>query len=91
MLGFTQKLLVPRLHLRVQRPKCIVSRRRVQIAAAEAELGEISPEALNAVNAAMARAVEADGAGDRSACEQALADAKRLLGSAGTQTDDVQR
>ena len=57
------------------------------IAAAEAELGEISPEALNAVNAAMARAVEADGAGDRSACEQALADAKRLLGSAGTQTE----
>ena len=61
------------------------------IVAAEAELGQISPEEFNAVNAAMARALDADGAGDRSACQQALADAKRLLGSAGTQTDNAQR
>jgi hypothetical protein len=56
------------------------------IAAAEAEHGQLSPEEFTAVNAAMAQALKADGAGDRSACEQALADAKRLLGSAGTQT-----
>jgi hypothetical protein len=57
------------------------------IAAAEAEHGQISPEEFNAMNAAMARAHEADAAGDRSACEKALADVKRLLGSAGTQTE----
>ena len=56
------------------------------IAAAEAEHGQLSPEEFTAVNAAMAQALKADGAGDRSACEQALADARRLLGSAGTQT-----
>jgi hypothetical protein len=56
------------------------------IAAAEAEHGQLSLEEFTAVNAAMAQALKADGAGDRSACEQALADAKRLLGSAGTQT-----
>ena len=56
------------------------------IAAAEAEHGQLSPEEFTAVNAAMAQALKADGAGDRSACEQALADAKQLLGSAGTQT-----
>ena len=58
---------------------------------AEVERGLTSPEEFDAVNAAMARAIEADGAGDQSACEQALADAERFLGSAGTQTDDARR
>ena len=57
------------------------------MAAAEVEAGQLSPEEFTAVKAATARAREADGAGDRSACEQALADVKRLLGSAGTQTE----
>jgi len=57
------------------------------MAAAEVEAGQLSPEEFTAVKAAMARAREADGAGDRSACEQALADVKRILGSAGTQTE----
>ena len=57
------------------------------LAAAQVELGQTSPERFNAINAAMARALEADGAGDQSACEQALADVKRLLGSGGTQTE----
>ena len=47
------------------------------IAAAEEKLGEI---AAGALAAAMARAREADGAGDRSACEQAVAEVQRLLG-----------
>src|SRR5215813_3144480 len=54
------------------------------VAAAEAELGQLSPEEFTAVNAAMAQALKADGAGDRSACQQALADVKRLLGSDAT-------
>ena len=57
------------------------------VAAAEVEAGQLSPEEFTAVKAATARAREADGAGDRSACEQALADVKRILGSAGTQTE----
>jgi len=57
------------------------------MAAAEVEAGQLSPEEFTAVKAATARAREADGAGDRSACEQALADVKRILGSAGTQTE----
>jgi len=61
------------------------------IAAAKAELGQISLAEFTAVESAMARALDADGAGDRSACAQALADAKRLLGSAGTQTDNARR
>jgi hypothetical protein len=61
------------------------------IAAAQATRGQTSPEQFDAVKAAMARAREADGAGNQSACEQALADAKRLLDSAGTQTDDARR
>jgi hypothetical protein len=61
------------------------------IGAAEIELGETSPEVFNAVQSALALALNADGAGDQSACEQALADAKRLLGLAGTQTDDARR
>jgi hypothetical protein len=50
------------------------------IAAAESRLGEVSAETVKAVAAAMARAREADRAGDRSTCEQALADVRRLIG-----------
>src|SRR5580692_8850057 len=50
------------------------------IAAAEAKLGEISPESVQAVQAGMARARDADRAGDQSTCEQALADVQRILG-----------
>jgi hypothetical protein len=50
------------------------------IAAAEERLGEVSPQKVEAVAAAMARAREADSAGDKSACEQALADAQRAIG-----------
>jgi len=50
------------------------------IAAAEARLGEVSPQKMEAVATAMARAREADRAGDRSTCEQALADVRRALG-----------
>jgi hypothetical protein len=49
------------------------------IAAAEAKLGEISPETVQALKAAMAQAREADRAGDKSACERALADAQGIL------------
>jgi GTP cyclohydrolase FolE2 len=50
------------------------------IAAAESQLGEVSPEKLQAVTAAMAHAREADRAGDEIACEEALADARRARG-----------
>jgi hypothetical protein len=50
------------------------------IAAAEGRLGDVSPQKLEAVAAAMARARDADGAGNQSACEQALADVRRALG-----------
>jgi hypothetical protein len=50
------------------------------MAAAEARLGEVSPQKIEAVAAAMARARQADGAGDKSACEQALADVQRAIG-----------
>ena len=56
------------------------------IAAAKAEQGQLSSEELTAV-AAITRALEADSAGDRSACEQALADVKRLLASPVTQAE----
>jgi hypothetical protein len=49
------------------------------IAAAEVNLGDISPEKLQAVEALMARAREADRAGDQSACEQALAEVQRVF------------
>jgi hypothetical protein len=61
------------------------------IGAAEVAGGQTSPEEYNALNAAMARAVEADSAGNQSACEQALADAKRAMGLPSTQTDDARR
>ena len=56
------------------------------VAAANAEHHQLSSEELTAV-AAITRALEADSAGDRSACEQALADVRRLLGSSGTQAE----
>jgi hypothetical protein len=49
------------------------------IAAAEANLGDVSPEKVQAAEAFMARARNADSAGDQSACEQALAEARRVL------------
>jgi hypothetical protein len=50
------------------------------IAAAENRLGEISSETVEAVIAAMARAREADRAGNQAACEQALSDLQRTIG-----------
>jgi hypothetical protein len=50
------------------------------IAAAEEGLGDLSPEKTEAAEQAMARARAADGAGDASACEQALADVQRAIG-----------
>jgi len=50
------------------------------IGEAVSKSGQISPETVQAVRAAMARAREADRDGDRSACEQALADAQRAAG-----------
>jgi hypothetical protein len=50
------------------------------IAAAESRLGDISAETAATLAAAMARAREADRAGHVSACEQALADARRSIG-----------
>jgi len=49
------------------------------IAAAEANLGDLSPESVQAAEAFMTRARDADGAGDQSACERALAEAQRVL------------
>jgi hypothetical protein len=50
------------------------------MAAVEEKLGEISPQTVEAVRQAMARARAADSAGDKSACEQALADVQRAIG-----------
>jgi hypothetical protein len=50
------------------------------IAAVEERLGEVSPQRAAAVAQAMARARAADSAGDKSACEQALADIQRAIG-----------
>jgi hypothetical protein len=50
------------------------------IAAVESGLGEISPEKARAIREAMARAREADQAGDKVACEQALAEVQRTIG-----------
>ena len=61
------------------------------IGAAQVELGQTSQEEFNAVKVDVALALQADAVGDQSACEQALAHAKRLLGSAGNQTDDARR
>ena len=50
------------------------------VAGAEAQLGELAPEKIGAVRQAMVRAHAAVAAGDKTACEEALADAKRALG-----------
>jgi hypothetical protein len=50
------------------------------MATVEERLGEISPQTVNAVAQAMARARAADAAGDKSACEKALAEAQSALG-----------
>jgi hypothetical protein len=49
------------------------------IGAAESRLGEVSPEKLQAVMAAVDRASDADRAGDQIACEETLVDAWRAL------------
>jgi len=50
------------------------------IAAAEAELGILSPEQAEGVTEALGQAREADEAGDQSVCEQAVLEAQRALG-----------
>src|SRR5215469_11045627 len=45
----------------------------------EERMGEISPQTVNAIRQGMARARAADGAGDKAACEQALANVRRNL------------
>lgn len=50
------------------------------IASAEQRLGEISPENGKIIREAMARARQADQAGDKAACEQALAEVRRTIG-----------
>ncbi len=49
------------------------------IAAGEAQLGQLAPEKVDAIRQAMVRARAADADGDKTACEEALADAKREL------------
>lgn len=49
------------------------------IAEAEQKLGEVSPQTVDVINQAMLRARAADTAGDKNACEQALADAQRAI------------
>jgi mRNA-degrading endonuclease toxin of MazEF toxin-antitoxin module len=50
------------------------------VARAERRLGELSPQTVEAVDAALARALEADQAADKDACERALADVLRAVG-----------
>ena len=50
------------------------------IGAAESQLGEVSPEKLQAVEAAVERASEADRAGDQINCKEALTEARRTFG-----------
>jgi predicted lipid-binding transport protein (Tim44 family) len=50
------------------------------IAAAESRLGIASPQTVDAITKAMARAREADGADDLDACERALADVQSAIG-----------
>jgi hypothetical protein len=50
------------------------------LAAAESRLGELSPQTIEAVRAAMVRAREADRAGDKSACTHALSSARLAMG-----------
>jgi hypothetical protein len=51
------------------------------LATAEEKLGDVSRKKVDAVKSAMGRARAADAAGDKSACEQALADVERELGN----------
>jgi len=50
------------------------------IAAAESRIGDVSPQTVETVEQAMARARAADGAGDQGSCEQALADVLTAIG-----------
>jgi hypothetical protein len=50
------------------------------VASAEEKLGEVSPQLIEVVTQAMSHARAADTAGDKNACEAALADAERALG-----------
>jgi type II secretory pathway component HofQ len=50
------------------------------VAAAEEKLGEVSAQRVQAATQAMARARAADSAGDKSACERALADVEHEIG-----------
>ena len=50
------------------------------VAGAEGQLGEISETEVQAVRNFMADAKKADDAGDKSTCEQALSQARHLLG-----------
>lgn len=50
------------------------------IAAAEEKLGEVSAETIATVRQAILRARAADSAGDKNACEQALAEVQRAIG-----------
>jgi hypothetical protein len=49
------------------------------MAAAEEKLGELSPQTVDAVRRAMAKARAADSAGDSSACTSALAEVQRAM------------
>jgi len=49
------------------------------VAGAEEKLGELSPEKVEAFQAAMARARQADDRADAGACRQALGEARRAL------------
>ena len=51
------------------------------MAEAERKLGELSPSIIAKVKEVMARAHDADGAGDMAACRRALADAQREIGA----------
>jgi hypothetical protein len=57
-----------------------VNRNRARSRAAESRLGEISPETVAIVRVAMVRLREADRAGDKAACEQALEEVQRAIG-----------
>jgi hypothetical protein len=50
------------------------------LAKAEARVGDLSPEAADAIVQGMARARAADAAADAGACERALAEVRRAIG-----------
>jgi hypothetical protein len=52
----------------------------LSMATVEERMGEISPQRVQAMEQAMARARAADASGDKAACEQALAEVQRTLG-----------